>query len=268
MDDEQLTAREQARLEAVADLLADPEMWMGPTVGVEDAVLAAIRGEPRAAPPMSVPTDPPRPPIPPPPPMPPPPPLMARRPAVAPPTADHAPRPPAPPTPVIPLEQAPSARRRSWVTVATAAVASAAAAVLITTAVVRRDQSDQRTATSGNGSRKTFMLQGTELAPSVVGTAVVSVTDSGTRLAIQLTGLDDRRNGDFYQVWLSDCAKTVLIPAGSFHNFDDVVAWAGVSLKDFPRVTVTAESAAAGDEVGQESSGEVYAIGMIGTCPG
>ena len=305
MDDEQLTAREQARLRQVADLLADPGMWMAPTDELEGTVLAAIRREPRSA-------DRPAPaqrggavPPPPTPPRPPPPPPAPNRPPTPP-----GPEPMVPPPPsaqVIGLERAPSARRRRWVTAAAAAVASAAAAVLITTAVVHRDQGEQQTAvgagapstvvatkpsedqspdgsstsafpdadppapganpTSGSASRETFTLGGTQLAPGVSGTGEVGVTESGTRLAIRMTGLADRRGGDFYQVWLSDCAKTVLVPAGSFHNLDDAVAWAGVSPDDFPRVTVTAESAAAGDDIGQESSGEVYATGMIGTCP-
>ncbi len=250
MDDEQMTAAEASRLASIGHLLADSTIWMEPAPELEQAVLAAIR---RDASPVAPPSAPPPTPTPAPPPPPPPPPGA-----------------PAPPSAATPIGEAPSARRRAWIRTAGTAVAAAAVAVLVTTAVVRRDGTDGSTAKPAlpAGGVQTFSLEGTSLAPDVGGTVGVSIVASGTRLQIRLTGLKDRRGGDFYQVWLSDCAATALIPAGSFHNLDDVVAWAGVAPESYPKVTVTAESAAPGDGTGQESSGQVVADGQIGTCPG
>jgi hypothetical protein len=87
------------------------------------------------------------------------------------------------------------------------------------------------------------------------------------RIDLAVKGLPDRVGGDFYQVWLKNCAGTLLVPAGSYHNLDDAVAWAGVSLTDFPVITVTEESAVGGKDPAQGSSGRIVASGTIGVCP-
>jgi hypothetical protein len=62
------------------------------------------------------------------------------------------------------------------------------------------------------------------------------------RITLDATGLPRRDGGDFYQAWLRN-EDGVLIPIGTFHEADDVVLWAGVSLEDFPTLTVTEETA-------------------------
>ena len=57
------------------------------------------------------------------------------------------------------------------------------------------------------------------------------------------------------------------MPAGSFHDLDDATGWVGVSMTDFPVITVTMESAVGGKDPGQESSGQIVASGTVeGAC--
>jgi hypothetical protein len=87
-----------------------------------------------------------------------------------------------------------------------------------------------------------FALTATELAPDAEGTAQVTPEESGLRIELNATGLPRRDNGDFYQAWLrNDDGQT--IPIGTFHDGHDVVLWAGVSLKDYPELTITQETA-------------------------
>ncbi len=160
---------------------------------------------------------------------------------------------------VVPLRARRGAARRNWWTLAGAAVAGAAAAALITTAVVQRND----TTTAG----QRIELRGTDLAPGADGSARLTAHPSGVRIDLSIKGLPDREGGEFYQVWLKNCAGTLLVPAGSYHNLDDAVGWAGVSLADFPVITVTTETAVGGKDPAQGSSGQIVASGTVGSCP-
>ena len=68
-------------------------------------------------------------------------------------------------------------------------------------------------------------------------------------------------------MWLKSCDGTRLVPAGSFHELDDAVAWAGVSVDEFPLITVTKEVVAGPKDPTQGSSGEVVVAGSVAPCP-
>jgi len=89
------------------------------------------------------------------------------------------------------------------------------------------------------------VLVGTELAPGAEGQAVLTKTDAGWRIELDATGLPRLDDGRFYQAWLKpDDGEAV--PIGTFNEPDGVVLWAGVSPKEYPTLTVTAESASDG----------------------
>lgn len=161
---------------------------------------------------------------------------------------------------VVPISAARRGRRGTWWTAAGAALVGAAAAALVTTAVVRTDD-------AGTSAGERVELRGTDLALGVAGTARLDSQPSGVRIDLDVPGLPDRVGGEFYQVWLKNCAGTLLVPAGSFHNLDDAVAWAGVALADFPVITVTQESVVAGKDPAQGSSGLIVVSGTLGSCP-
>lgn len=149
-------------------------------------------------------------------------------------------------------------RARRWLTVAGAAAVGAAAAAIITVAVTRD---------SATPADATAAMAGTDLAPGIAGEAQLTAVSSGVKIELKLPGLPRRDGGEFYQVWLKNCDGTQLVPAGSFHELDDAVAWAGVSPDDFPLITVTKEVVAPPKDAAQGSSGEVVAKGAIGECP-
>jgi anti-sigma-K factor RskA len=194
-----LDADEQAELDDLQTLLADPSLWVEPPSGLEDAVVAAIGAEAVGT--------------------------------------------------VVPFDRASRRRRPPYLF---AGVAAAAAAVIIAVGVV---------ATTGNGGDDgvSIALGPTELVPGAHGSARVVPEDSGLRISLDATGLPRRDNGLFYQAWLRNEAG-VLIPVGTFHDAEDVTLWAGVSLDDYPTLTIT-EEVADGD---QASSGRRVLVGTVG----
>lgn len=137
-----------------------------------------------------------------------------------------------------------------WLRPFLAGVAVAAAVSLGVVAVNARGGS--------RGDATVLALAGTDLAPpGVTGTARITETESGLRIELDATGLPRREGRQYYQAWLK--GEAGLVPIGTFHTGDHVVLWAGVSLADFPTLTVTLE------EVGdQESSGQKVLIGKVG----
>ena len=149
-------------------------------------------------------------------------------------------------------------RVRRWASIAGAAAVGAAAATLITVALTRDTESSPDA---------TVAMAGTELSPGIAGEARLTTVSSGVKIELRLPGLPRRDGGEFYQVWLKNCDGSQLVPAGSFHELDAAVAWAGVSPDDFPLITVTREVVAPPKGAAQGSSGEVVAKGAIGECP-
>ena len=62
---------------------------------------------------------------------------------------------------------------------------------------------------------------------------------SGTRLQLDVTGLEAAPAGFFYELWFSD--GPVHISAGTFREPDDVTLWVGVTRAEFPRLWITLE---------------------------
>lgn len=117
------------------------------------------------------------------------------------------------------------ARRNRWL-----APAAVAAAVLAVVAVVtlRPAAPDWEVA-----------LGATEEAAGVEATVLGWSEPSGTRVELDISGLDEAPDGFIYELWFSD--GPIHISAGTFHNPDDVTLWAGVSRRDFPRLWITLE---------------------------
>ena len=156
---------------------------------------------------------------------------------------------------VVPIGRA----RRAWPgRLAAAAIGAAAAAAVVLIAVPRNDdqQADARVA-----------IAGTQLAPGISGSAGITSETSGVRIQFSVKGLPRRDGGDFYEGWLKNCAGTELVPIGTYHELDNATGWAGVSVNDFPLLTVTREHVAAPKDAAQGSSGEVVVSGALAACP-
>ena len=156
---------------------------------------------------------------------------------------------------VVPISRA----RRAWPgRLAAAAIGAAAAAAVVLIAVPRNE---------GQQADASVAIAGTQLAPGISGTADITSETSGVRIQFSVKGLPRREGGDFYEGWLKNCAGTELVPIGTYHELDNATGWAGVSIKDFPLLTVTREHAAAPKDAAQGSSGEVVVSGALGACP-
>lgn len=225
--DLQLGDADRAELDGLRELLADPGLWAEPPAALEDSVVAAIVAEAAALGP-----------------------------------ADTV-GPVAPVGPVGPVEQAgaapvdlSAARRRrqerahrsGWRRPTLLVAAAAAAIVVVVTGVLMLRPPSQRTFDAA--------LQATDLAPAASGSAVMTRTDSGWRIELDVAGLPRLDNGRFYQGWLRNADGT-LVPIGTFNEGTDVVLWSGVSPQDFPTLTVTQEEA----DGNQASSGQRVLVG-------
>lgn len=157
---------------------------------------------------------------------------------------------------VVPIGRA----RRAWPgRLAAAAIGAAAAAAVVLIAVPRDD--DQQAAAR-------IDMVGTDLAPDVRGNAGITELTSGVRIDFSVKGLPRRDGGDFYQGWLKNCAGTELVPIGTYHELDDATGWAGVSIDDYPVLTVTREHVAPPKDAAQGTSGEIVVSGALKLCPG
>jgi len=143
------------------------------------------------------------------------------------------------------------ARKRRMTRIGGIVAAVAAAAIVVVSFSVARQDGDDGVE---------LALQPTELVPSATGRARVFAEQSGLRIELNATGLPRRDGGLFYQAWLRNAAG-VLIPIGTFHDGDHVTLWAGVSLAEFPTLTITEEQA----DNDQASSGRRVLVGNIVT---
>ena len=151
----------------------------------------------------------------------------------------------------VPKHGQPERRRRGHRAGLTLALlGTAAAAVLAFMLVVAPNRDSQSVE---------FGLNGTGLVAGAQGTAEVTREESGLRIELNATGLPRRDNGLFYQAWLRNNAGQ-LIPIGTFHDGNNVVLWAGVSLDDYPTLTITEEEA----NNDHASSGQRV---LVGTAP-
>jgi hypothetical protein len=118
-------------------------------------------------------------------------------------------------------------------------------------------------AVSQNGNppapqRLAMIVSGTALAPGAHGSATLTKTSSGWRIALSATGLPRLANGRFYEAWLKNAAG-VLVPVGTFNDARHVTLWAGVPPPEFPILTVTRQRA----NGNPASSGERVLTGTI-----
>jgi hypothetical protein len=83
-------------------------------------------------------------------------------------------------------------------------------------------------------------IDGAGPAPLASGTVAGWNTESGSRMILDVEGLDPAPPGFVYELWLS--AGPRHISAGTFvEATSDLELWAGVSRRDYPRVWVTLE---------------------------
>jgi Anti-sigma-K factor rskA len=156
---------------------------------------------------------------------------------------------------VVPISRA----RRAWTgRLVAAAIGAAAAAAIVLIAVPRND--DQQADASVD-------IVGSDLAPGITGSADITSLQSGVRINFSVKGLPRREGNEFYEGWLKNCDGTALVPIGTYHDLDDATGWAGVSVDDYPLLTVTREQVAAPKDAAQGSSGEVVVSGSLSACP-
>lgn len=161
----------------------------------------------------------------------------------------HAANAPTEPT-RLPDDELSRRRRRSrW---APYAILGAAAAALLAVVLTF-----SLTGHSGRSVEYAASLSGTQLAPGASGQAQITKTTSGWKIHLHAKGLPRRDGGAYYEAWLKNSAG-ILVPIGTFNQFDDVTLWAGVPPSDYPTLTVTRQSA----NGGQASSGQVVLKGV------
>lgn len=139
-------------------------------------------------------------------------------------------------------------RRARWIPYAILGAAAAVLlAVVLTFTLTRHENRSVQYAAS---------LAGTKLAPDASGDVTLTKTTSGWKIRLHATGLPRRDSGMYYEAWLKSSAG-VLVPIGTFNQFDDVTLWAGVGPSDYPTLTVTRQLASGGPA----SSGQVVLVG-------
>lgn len=119
----------------------------------------------------------------------------------------------------------------SWPRRTMAGVVAVAAVLLLVVAVVvsRSDAPDW-----------TVDIAGTDEAPIAMGTIDGWQTRNGTRMVLEINGLDPAPDGYVYEMWLS--RGSIHVSAGTFTAADDVVLWSGVARRDYPRLWITLEA--------------------------
>ncbi|MEM8620356.1 MAG: anti-sigma factor [Actinomycetota bacterium] len=105
-------------------------------------------------------------------------------------------------------------------------------------------------------------LSGTDLAPDAAAEADIADTPIGTRILLDVTDLPPAEDGTYYEAWLRQSAE-VGVSAGTFHmrgGDGEIELWAGVTLDDYPLITVTLQQ----EDGGAASSGAVVLRGSAG----
>jgi hypothetical protein len=67
-------------------------------------------------------------------------------------------------------------------------------------------------------------------------------TARGTRMVLDIVGIEDAPSGSYYEIWLT-APDGRHISAGTFNGSGRVTAFAGVRRADYPRIWITLESA-------------------------
>ena len=82
-------------------------------------------------------------------------------------------------------------------------------------------------------------IPGTDLAPGAAATVQGWNTEAGTRMVMNVTGLEPAPDGYVYEFWLSE--GPIHTSAGTFRAGTEIVMWTGASRADFPRLWITLE---------------------------
>lgn len=82
-------------------------------------------------------------------------------------------------------------------------------------------------------------VRGTDFAPQAAGTVRGWTSESGSKLVVDVDGLDPAPPGTVYELWLSSADRHV--SAGTFTALDGVELWVGVPRREYPRIWVTIE---------------------------
>lgn len=93
--------------------------------------------------------------------------------------------------------------------------------------------------TADRGPDWEVTLSPTELAPQASARVLGWNTDGGTRLYVELDGLDPAPEGFVYEMWFTKDDRH--ISAGTFTGGDGVELSVGVRRGDFPRLWITLE---------------------------
>ncbi len=146
----------------------------------------------------------------------------------------------------VPDNVIPIARHRRWVAPALSAAAAVIVVLLglgIVNAIADRPVDGE----------VELALDGTDLAPDATATARIVDLPAGSRIRLDVEGLEPAAPGTYYEVWLRQDAE-IGVSAGTFHlrGDGDIELWAGVSLNDYPLVTITVQ-----EEAEPVSSGRV-----------
>ena len=173
--------------------------------------------------------------------------------------------PPGRPVEIVVTDSPPGRRagvagRRStggWGLLAGAAVAATLLVVVVIVAALR--QPDEPV-------QGQFALQPTAGAPAGAhGTAVAEDRPDGTRIVIEVQGLDPAPADHYYELWVNEegGGPDDVVSAGTFHLRGGgdawIELWSGVSSEEYPLVTVTLER----EGEGPGSSGHVLLTGLI-----
>ncbi|MGH8927913.1 MAG: anti-sigma factor domain-containing protein [Acidimicrobiia bacterium] len=98
-----------------------------------------------------------------------------------------------------------------------------------------------------------IQLVATPEAPEARATIRGWATAQGTRMVIDISGIEDAPFGSYYEIWLT-ALDGRHVSAGTFNGPGQVTAFAGVRRADYPRIWITLESA--DQDLGP--SGETY----------
>ncbi len=245
-------------LEAVSRLLRDPAVWAEPSADVEDRVLAAITAESQGwQPPTGLPRS-------------------EQSEATASDEGDQTTRSAnqvraaaiadAEPldrfnttAPVVDIAERPRKQRRRFVPL----LAAAALVIAILGAVAALNLGSDGDSFTG----EIVALSGTEVAPDASGVARLTEQPDGVQIVLQVSDLAPAPPGFFYEAWLVKPEPRTAIGAGSFHlrggGTAEIELWSGVSITDYPLVTVTLES-----EADPGAPGQLVLVGEVQQADG
>jgi hypothetical protein len=105
---------------------------------------------------------------------------------------------------------------------------------------------------------------GSDVAPDVSGRVVVSESQSGLELRLQVTGLPSIGPTETYRVWMANCDDSLRLPVGSYTNLSNASGAAEGSIKALPRVLITIADLAPPDGVEPKGLAEPIAAADLG----